>query len=92
MSKKSIAIAHRMSSKMCILTKKMTSLSKSKVPLVNDLCWFHKVKKAIDVKLIIVLYNRQGKKKLHDPNKLIGFRKNFFSGDDVSSLIFLPDI
>ena len=69
----------------------MTSLSKSKVLVVNNLCWFHKVK-AIDVKLIIVLYNRQGKKKLHDPNKLIGFRKNFFSGDDVSSLIFLPDI
>ena len=79
MSKKSIAIAHRMSSKMCILTKKMTSLSKSKVLLVNDLCWFRKVKKAIDVKLIIFLYNRQkAKKKLHDPNKLIGFRKNFF--------------
>ena len=48
MSKKSIAIAHRMSSKMCILTKKMTSLSRAKVLSVYDLCWFHNVK-AIDV-------------------------------------------
>ena len=77
MSKESIAIAHRMSSKMCILTKKMTSLSKTKVLLVNDLCWFHKVKKAIDVKLIIVFY-RQARMKPLDTNKLIGLQKVLF--------------
>ena len=61
---------------MCILTKKMTSLSKTKVLLVNDLWWFHKVK-AIDVKLIIVFY-RQARMKPLDTNKLIGLQKVLF--------------